>query len=73
MHCSASVKICSLDRDMVCVCGRAAAAGVTHALVCVALWHIVVACQSMMMDTLQRVFARADLTSRLEPHEMQVP
>ena len=34
------------DRDMACVCGRAMAAGGTHALVCSALWHTVVGVSS---------------------------
>ena len=44
------------DRDMACVCGRAAATGGTHALVCGALWHMVVARHNMMVDAWRRVF-----------------
>ena len=49
------------DRDMVCVCGRAAAAGGTSSLVCGALWHTVVAGHKMMVDAWRRVFARAGI------------
>ena len=61
------------DQDMACVCGRAAAAGGTHALVWGALWHTVVARHNMMVDAWRRVFARAGISSSLEPHVTQLP
>ena len=60
------------DQDMACMCGRAAAGG-THALVCGALWHTVVARHNMMVDAWRRVFARAGISSSLEPHVKQLP
>ena len=75
-HCSASLKICSLARiKMACVCGRAMAAGATHALICGALWHTVVARHNMMLDAWRscRLFARAGISSSLDPHVKQLP
>ena len=55
------------DRDIACVCGCAAAAVGTHALVCAhacgPLWHTIVARLNMMVDAWQGVFARAGISS----------
>ena len=61
------------DQDMACVCGRATAAGGTHARVCGALWHTVVARHNMMVDAWRRFFARAGISTSLEPHMKQLP
>ena len=61
------------DQDLACVCGRAAAAAGTHALVCGALWHTVVARHNIMVDAWRRVFTRAGVSSSLEPHVKQLP
>ena len=58
---------------MACMCGRVAAAWGTHSLVCCAVWHTVVACHNMMLDAWRRVFARAGISSSLEPHVKQLP
>ena len=60
-------------QDMACVCGRAATVGGTHALVCGALWHTVVARHNMMVDAWRRLFPRAGISSSLEPHVRQLP
>ena len=59
------------DRDLACVSGHTAASG-AHALVCGALWHTV-ARHNMMVDVWRRVFARAGISSSLEPHVKQLP
>ena len=58
---------------MACVCGRAAAAGGTHALVSGALWHTVVARHNIMVDAWRRVFARAGISSSMETRVKQLP
>ena len=58
---------------MACVCGSAAVAGGTHALVYGALWHTVVARHNVMVDAWRRVFSRAGISSSLEPHVKQLP
>ena len=56
-----------------CVCGRAAAAGGTHALVCGALWHTVAASHNMMVDAWRRGFTQTDISYTVEPHVKQLP
>ena len=58
---------------MECMCGRATAAWDTHAMVCGALWHTVVARHNMKVDAWRRVFARAGISSSLEPHAKRLP
>ena len=60
------------DQGMTCVCGRAATAGGTHALVCGALWHTAVAHHNIMVDAWCRVFGRAGISSSLEPNVKQL-
>ena len=63
------------DRYMTCVCGRATAAGGTHALLCGALWHTAVTRHNMMhmVDAWRRIVARAGIFFSLEPHVKQLP
>ena len=61
------------DQNMACVCGRAAAAGGTHALLCGSPWHTVVARHNRMVDAGHRVFARTGISSSLEPNVKQLP
>ena len=61
------------DGDDSCVCGRSMAAGVTHSLICGALWHTVVARHNALTEAWLRIAARGGIAATREPHVQQLP